>query len=258
MFGFVDIRPIGPQPLRGEIDSCCSGSMGRLIQQKSTLRCRRLFVVKFFFLFFSFAMALLLWQFKIVDEVKRSNDEKHFVQLLASKSGWRKFGPESSARCEEAMAECSPLVKHYVTLGPMVAYKVALAYANDTGLMYYRAAMPHSPVRLLAKPCAQPLVLSLEVRPAKTGTGKEAFVQLLKLTGDTLCEKNCGWFTSVRAIYGWIFMELGCTNVDKDGVKIAYGTKRLYRDSSLTLKALSLMDFKEDDDGKVKKTHLKR
>ncbi len=48
MFGpdirFVDVRPIGPQPLRGEIDSCRYGSMGRLIQKKSSLRCRRFFL----------------------------------------------------------------------------------------------------------------------------------------------------------------------------------------------------------------------
>ncbi len=197
----------------------------------------------------------LLWQFKIVDEVKRSNDEKHFWDLLASKSGWRKLGPESSARCEDAMAQCSPLVKHYLTLAPMVAYKVGLAYANNDGLMYYRVAKPDLAVRLIVKPCAPPLALSLEVSPGK---GKGAFVQLIKMTGDTLCEKNCGWYTSVRSIYDWVFKELGCANQDKDGVKIVCGTRRIYRDSSLTMKALSLMDFGQDDDGKVKKTHLKR
>ena len=199
-----------------------------------------------------------LWQFKIVDEVKRSNDEKHFLQLLASKTGWRRLGPESSARCEQALRECSPMVRHYLTLSPMVAYKVALGYATDNGLMYYRTALPNASTRLIAKPCAPPLLLTLEVSPAKTEKGKGgAWVKLIKMTGDTLCEKKCNWFTSVRGIYDWVFKELGCTNVDKDGVKMVCGTRRLYRDSSLTMKALWLMDF-GDDDGKVKKTHLKR
>lgn len=47
MFGpgirFVDVRPIGPQPLPGEIDSCRHGSLGRLRQKKSSLRCRSAF-----------------------------------------------------------------------------------------------------------------------------------------------------------------------------------------------------------------------
>ena len=107
-----------------------------------------------------------LWQFKIVDEVKRSNDENHLKQLLASKTGWRRFGPESSARCEQALQECSPMVRHYLTLSPMVAYKVALGYATDNGLMYYRTALPNSSARLIAKPCAPPLALTLEVSPA--------------------------------------------------------------------------------------------
>ena len=63
----------------------------------------------------------------------------------------------------------------------------------------------------------------------------------------------------MHAVYDWVFNELGCTHVDKEGVKIAYGTRHLYRDSSLMLKALCLMDIeKPDHDGKVKKTHLKR
>lgn len=197
-----------------------------------------------------------LWQFKIVDDVKRSNDESHLKQLLASKTGWHRLGPESSARCEQALQECSPMVRHYLTLSPMVAYKVALGYATDNGLMYYRTALPKSSTRLLAKPCAPPLVLTLEVS-TNTEKGKGgACVKLIKMTGDTLCEKKCNWYTTVRGIYGWAFKELGCTNVDKDGVKMVCGTRRLYRDSSLTMKALSLMDF-GDDDGKVKKTNLK-
>ena len=108
------------------------------------------------------------WQFKVVEEVKRSNDEKHFVKLLASKSGWKKLGPESSSRCEEALAQCSPLVKHFLTLAPTVAYKLGLAYANNDGLMYYRVAKPDLAGRLIAKPCTPALALSLELSDAKT------------------------------------------------------------------------------------------
>ena len=58
-------------------------------------------------------------------------------------------------------------MQHYLTLSPMVAYKVALGYATDNGLMYYRTALPNSSARLIAKPCAPPLALMLEVSPAK-------------------------------------------------------------------------------------------
>ncbi len=66
------------------------------------------------------------------------------------------------------MEKCSPLVKHYLTLAPMVAYKVGLVHANNDGLRYMRVSKPdlfscvqcgHIPVHFAVVylfPCAPP------------------------------------------------------------------------------------------------------
>lgn len=200
-----------------------------------------------------------VWQYKIVD--KAYVDDCKFRKQLTNPVGWTKLGPTASQRCLQAFENPSPYIKHYVTLAPMKAYKLALVQANEIGLCYMRVAHPNEDMRLLARPLQTPLFLNVILTEKEKG---QIGVEVLNLAGVTQQEsklfKKRHLLSSVR---DWLLKEYRRTNLDENLLYMAVGTTPMTKQfmdlslGELLAREKHVMGGKPKSTN-VKKTHLKK
>lgn len=90
-----------------------------------------------------------VWHWKVKNFLsdKKSTQNK----IFKIKDGWCKMGPVAAERCEKVLKKGKPGDTHYVTLAPMLSYKLTLLNKNRMGLVYSRASKPDADERFLAR-----------------------------------------------------------------------------------------------------------
>eukprot|EP00435_Cladocopium_sp_Y103_P003964 s2915_g1.t1 len=190
----------------------------------------------------------------IPGKVQTDVDQKDHIFLALMITNGAALSPEGGFRMLQTWIDAGPLGKEqFLTVAPMVAYKLVLEKVTPFGMVFGRASGKMSEHVFLVRPIGTLKPYSADVVPKEDGSIQ---VTLTLLSGDIVLEKQ--WLYKFTDIWGTVYWDL-MHRIQKDGLvpKIVVGqhivepkdfSSRLTEDLESTSRPPSQKRKKNDDE----------